>query len=56
MVRSLKTTKDSTSVQENFFVYAFFLNQMAKKQTSSMWFIFYNFLLLDTLGQNAAQG
>ena len=55
MVRSLKTTKDPTSVQENFFVYAFFQSN-GKKQTSSMWFIFYNFLLLDTLGQNAAQG
>ena len=31
MVHSSKTTKDTTSAQENFFVHAFFSNQMAIK-------------------------
>ena len=31
LVRSSKMTKDTTLAQENFFVYAFFSNQMAKQ-------------------------
>ena len=40
LVHISKTTKDTTSAQENFFVYVFFSDWKVKKQTSSMWFIF----------------
>ena len=40
LVHISKTTKDTTSAQENFFVYVFFPIEWWKNQTSSMWFIF----------------
>ena len=40
MVHSSKTTKDTTSAQENFFVYAFFPIKWRLKRASSTWLIF----------------
>ena len=40
LVHISKTTKDTTSAQENFFVYVFCPIEWWKNQTCSMWFIF----------------
>ena len=56
LVHISKTTKDTTSAQENFFVYVFFPIEWWKNRPLACGLFFYSFLLMDTSRQNAAQG